>query len=445
MIKINYYRTIIQLMAFCVNLLNSTKYLPNSPTMQDQTPKYTIADTTAPLDHIAKNGYYVVGDKIFNHRIIALQYATKTKLPVSWNFHNEAYSKINWKERANIPLTELCRLRALQLRQKYDYLILLWSGGGDSTTMLDSFLNNNIRLDEIIIMWPRSKTQGKYTPTQNTVNTNVLSEWDFAIEPKLKKIMADHPSIKITISDTLENPDPNEYYDDTVLIVQKHNYGAIQRWRALDKIIRERTDVYHNVATVLGVSPPEVAIIDDYLAVFFVDSAAYPGSKSDYTLQGWPRNIEYFYTTPDMPELPREQGHVIYDYFKANPAAIKYCPHHLTMGKNLILKKIDRIDSPDTAAWRHFRKFMLYPNYDLKTFQADKPLDNYTNSEWFRWFTDNPHAEEFLPAWRSAIRAHQALIDPKFFRYKDDGSILGYFNFQTKFYIIGKLNHTTRL
>lgn len=406
--------------------------------MQPPIQKYTIADTTAPLSHIAKNGYYVVGNKIFNHKIMALQYATKTKLPVHWNFHDEVYSKVKWNQSSNIALPELYRLRAEQLRQKYDYLILCWSGGGDSTTVLESFVNNNILLDEVVILWPYSRTHGKYTPTQNTAGTNVLSEWEFAIKDKLEWLKINHPKVKITISDTLAEPDPNEYYDDTVLIVEKHSYGAIQRWRGLDKIIKDRTEVHHNVATILGVSPPEIAVIDDYIGLFFVDQAQAPGSKSDYTLQGWSRNVEFFYSTPDMPELVREQAHVLYEYLKANPSAKQYC-FRFAMSKNL---KIETVDSPDAEVWRHFRKSILYPNYDLKTFQANKPSDTHNSSEWFTWFNNNPHAEEFLAPWRSAIQTHQALIDPSFFR-KKDGRIVGYTSYSTKFYIIGKLNHDT--
>lgn len=41
--------------------------------------QYSVVDTIAPFEHFAKNGYYTVGNKIFNHKIHALQEATRIK------------------------------------------------------------------------------------------------------------------------------------------------------------------------------------------------------------------------------------------------------------------------------------------------------------------------------------------------------------------------------
>jgi len=45
----------------------------------------------------------------------------------------------------------LYALRARQLREKYDYLVLYFSGGADSTNILKTFIDNNIFLDEIVM------------------------------------------------------------------------------------------------------------------------------------------------------------------------------------------------------------------------------------------------------------------------------------------------------
>ena len=51
---------------------------------------HIIQDTTAPFLHFAKNGYYTVNDKIFNHNIYAFQEATKTNSEVKWHFNEDA-------------------------------------------------------------------------------------------------------------------------------------------------------------------------------------------------------------------------------------------------------------------------------------------------------------------------------------------------------------------
>ena len=216
---------------------------------------YIIADTSAPISLFGKNGYYEVGNKIFNYKIHALQEASRTGTPVHWNFNDEVYNNFDWTKRLNISLLEMYRLRAQQLRQKYKWLVVCWSGGGDSTTMLESFLDNGIHIDELLILWPVSKSVGKYQPSLDTSNSNFMSEWDFSIKPRLDKLRAQYPKLNITIRDTFEDPPRDEYRDDTVLIVEKHSYGTIQKWRELDYVLKERVEQHDSVAAVLAVSP----------------------------------------------------------------------------------------------------------------------------------------------------------------------------------------------
>jgi len=63
---------------------------------------------------------------------------------------NFNYDKFDWSKEPIESFQELCKLRAQQLRDSYDYIILYHSGGSDSTTVLNSFLRNKIPLDEII-------------------------------------------------------------------------------------------------------------------------------------------------------------------------------------------------------------------------------------------------------------------------------------------------------
>ena len=64
-------------------------------------------------------------------------------------FHDELFSKINWTQEPIDTLENLYIARAKQLREQYDYLILQFSGGSDSSQVLQTFLRNNIFLDEI--------------------------------------------------------------------------------------------------------------------------------------------------------------------------------------------------------------------------------------------------------------------------------------------------------
>ena len=57
---------------------------------------------------------------------------------------------IDWTKEPKESLKELCKQHAQYIRDSYDYVILYFSGGSDSTTVLNSFLDNDIKIDEII-------------------------------------------------------------------------------------------------------------------------------------------------------------------------------------------------------------------------------------------------------------------------------------------------------
>lgn len=63
----------------------------------------------------------------------------------------ESFKNYDWTIEPEQSLSSLITERCLQLRDKYDYLKLHFSGGSDSTTVLNYFLKNNIHVDEIIV------------------------------------------------------------------------------------------------------------------------------------------------------------------------------------------------------------------------------------------------------------------------------------------------------
>lgn len=398
--------------------------------------QHNIIDTTAPLNHFAKNGYYTVGNKIFNHNIYAYQEATKTNNEIKWHFNDEVFSKQDWKTPIQIPLLELYRMRAEQLRQKYDYLILCWSGGGDSTTMLESFLDNNIHLDEVVLLWPLKQTKGRYTVTSNNDSTNISSEWDLTIAPRIKEYETKYPKLKITIIDFLETPNENEYNYDTVRVASKHNYATIQKWRALDELMKKKSEKYSNVCSIFGVSPADTAIVNDrYFMTFFCDGVTGPGSKSDYTLDGWVRHIEFFYWSPDLPEIINAQAHAMYNYCRLNP-------NKRSLWKNVYLsnsKKKPKHIIIDDELHRQMRKMVLYPKWDNSIFQVKKSLTDLLSHDWYDWLYKNPHSASFLAPWKSAIDSEMRLVDNRFFRYHNN-EIADYRYFYSKFYFIGELH-----
>lgn len=98
-----------------------------------------------------KKGYYIAGWKKFYNKTQALTYACKYNFQVRWVFNDKVYSDIDWTIPIETSLPELYHQRAQQLRDSYDYIVLHYSGKENSNNVLHSFIDNNIKLDKILI------------------------------------------------------------------------------------------------------------------------------------------------------------------------------------------------------------------------------------------------------------------------------------------------------
>ena len=91
-------------------------------------------------------GYYLVGDHKTYSKIEALEYAHLLNTPVKWIFNDAVFSTHPWHIDTGVDIKILYKKRAEQIRNKYDYIVIWYSGGVDSFTMLNTFKENKINL-----------------------------------------------------------------------------------------------------------------------------------------------------------------------------------------------------------------------------------------------------------------------------------------------------------
>ena len=100
------------------------------------------------------SGYYRVGGKTYTSKFEALLIASNTNQKITFHYYDEVWDyTINSFNPDNINLLEMYKERAQQIRDKYDYLVLHFSGGSDSVTALQAFIHNGIKLDEVYVKW----------------------------------------------------------------------------------------------------------------------------------------------------------------------------------------------------------------------------------------------------------------------------------------------------
>lgn len=96
--------------------------------------------------------YYFEDGTKFTSKIEALKYSyIKTERP-KFYYHDDLYKALNWALEPPNSLEYYYKEQAQRIRDNYDYVVLAYSGGYDSTNILETFYFNNIKLDKILIV-----------------------------------------------------------------------------------------------------------------------------------------------------------------------------------------------------------------------------------------------------------------------------------------------------
>jgi len=94
------------------------------------------------------SGYYKYKNIVTASKYEIMMIAENVK-DVQWWYHDEFFNSFDWTKEPIQDLSTLYCNRAKKLREQYDYIVLMYSGGSDSNNILDTFAKNNIHLDEI--------------------------------------------------------------------------------------------------------------------------------------------------------------------------------------------------------------------------------------------------------------------------------------------------------
>jgi hypothetical protein len=256
------------------------------------------------------SGFYRVGNKIFLNKIEACIYATKSKQHIKFIYFDLVWQ--NTTTTINAQLNDLYKLRAEQLRDENDYLILNYSGGTDSWTILNTYLTHKIFLDEVVIKWPSKAiydgNRNIHTPNLNNKHpSNYLTEWEAFMLDDIKLIEKCSPKTKITIYD----------FSDKLITVDNKMIENLpsNHFISLPSIIRmgSRTESEiklsdKKIASIYGVDKPLLCRRENDCFFRFNDKAAQVSGN----------NVVYFFWAPDMPVLLIEMAHRMFEWFQQN-------------------------------------------------------------------------------------------------------------------------------
>lgn len=347
-------------------------------------------------------GYYQVEEEYFLNKHEALVYAAKDNLRVSYHWFDQEFNDFDRSQLGKYSLDELYLKRARALREKYEYLILNYSGGTDSWNILKVFLDNNIKLDAIMVSWPLSAVEANlYSPNTKDVSaSNFMSEWDFTMKPDIDWIAANYPEIEIEIIDWAKPffEDPNfvkkELFDQ---LNHFHNLADLARSTIFSKIEKNLCEQGVKVGTIWGIDKPAVFKDEDgNCFMVFTDSITTVGHAPAWNLNG----TEYFYWAPDMPELTFEMAYQTILWFKRRPAYQKFMWHVQNTRNRDRFLQIAQIN-------QYAVRESCYPSWKSKvnTFQVQKPTKPARDDKDF-WLYETPSLKHHVDTWEVLYREH---------------------------------------
>ena len=97
------------------------------------------------------NSFYYSSDKrLFPNLFDALEYCKTNGTTPYFYYNDHVYQNVDWKTEPPESLEYYYREQAQRIRDEYDYVVLFYSGGYDSTNILETFHFNNIKLDKVV-------------------------------------------------------------------------------------------------------------------------------------------------------------------------------------------------------------------------------------------------------------------------------------------------------
>jgi hypothetical protein len=345
-----------------------------------------------------KLGYYICDGKEFASKIHACLYAESVKKPLQWIFNNREFENNDWKTEPIETLDQLYDARARELREKYDYLILSYSGGADSHNILMSFIRQNLLIDEIVV---NTMDQGnsKYTIVDKNVidPKHAASEHYLQTIPRLKEVENLIPRTKINILDLTQNLfDSFTNVGDASWILNKREglnpLGATRFNYIHFNEIRKKFDKQKKIALVLGIEKPRTFIHSNgKFYMRFTDRATNLVTVAEHIQDYTNSSVEYFYWSPDACRLLTKQAHIIKRWLEAFPEK-----QHLWIGKSLTAEKYRLVHE-------RLLRNILYTTWNDAWYQADKATSDWY-SEFDHWFIDGHKGSTAHNIWLEGIR-----------------------------------------
>lgn len=329
------------------------------------------------------SGYWTVADRHFFNKAECFRYASSIKnYNISYNWFRSTFDSLDWTTESFLNLDKLYLERALQIRNKYKHVMLAFSGGIDSTNILDTFLENNIQLDEIVCWYPLKVIENllpKFDYNNKDPN-NLIFEYVMACAPRLKQISVSHPNIKITLLDSTQDAIELVSSSDAISMAMSgiSMNPVLAGQLKLAKYMKDIAEKNESICCVVGSDKPKI-IYDPITRKFGTHQHDFPNIICKTSVDGYVPVMESFYWSPDLPQIFYAQSWALKRALvpllsvEEHPAEIKQISSFTHDGKIKIDEHTDIV------------KRVLYKNFNPALWQVPKTPSIFyqSNAAWF--------------------------------------------------------------
>ena len=352
-----------------------------------------------------KFGYYKVGDFTTFSKVEAIELSRGTGHFPQWVFNDLEFSCYDWQTEPQATLKQLYARRAQQIRENYDYVVLFYSGGADSSNILDTFIENSVPFDEIATF--------NYWAVDSDPTSYFNAEQVQVSYPRIKYLQ--DSGVKffhrfIDLSSIAKQVLTNNDYR------LSRSYWSNSHWGTsllCKSFIRESVPAYQKLIEqgkklvfVWGCDKPRLFQENGRYCIKFQDiTDTCIATRTQIVNREWEYD-EFFYWAPEAADIICKQGHVLMDFFRRS-----------RLSPDGDHRRNDLIDHPEVnkifgerhaaATHRNIINQLIYPNFDMKTFSAGKHprlINNWND----RVFLSSPH-------WRTHVNLltdHLKQLDP---------------------------------
>ena len=313
--------------------------------------------------------------------------AIEKSINAQWHFNDQTYSDIDWTIIPPFDLWDIYKLRAKQIREQYDYIVLWYSGGCDSHNVLSAFIDSQCEIDEVATYWDY--------PTTKEKNSYINAEIFHVVLPHIKKLKQSGHNFKFRLIDLykldvdlIRAQKPNLDY----MVNYFYSISAIGR-NLLRERVKDWMDLINSgkkVAFVWGKEKPRVQydnLTKKFYFQFFdhIDDCVSPYIQYNHNKGFYD---EFFYWSPDCPLIPVIQSHIIKKFIETCDDKSFYSqfsglltPINPKLNMRLDIKTL---------------KSLIYPKWSNNTFNVGKATFFIPNNPISDYFTFTNRDKKFL-------------------------------------------------